>query len=43
MSLHGEEDDKQDVVREFCVARDSLVNDFYHRRAEGSFYTAWFA
>jgi hypothetical protein len=42
MSLHGEEGDKQDGVRELCAAMDSFVYGSYHRRAKGNFH-AWFA
>jgi hypothetical protein len=37
MSLHGEEGDEQDAVRELCAAGDSFVYGSYLRRAEGSF------
>jgi hypothetical protein len=42
MSLHGEEGDEQDAVRELCAATDSFVYDSYHRQAEGNFHVAWF-
>jgi hypothetical protein len=35
MSLHGEEGDDQDAVRELCAAADSFVYSSYHRQAEG--------
>jgi hypothetical protein len=43
MSLHGEEGDEQDAVRELCATGDSFVYGSYLGRAEGSFHSAWFA
>jgi hypothetical protein len=43
MSLHGEEGDEQDAVRELYAVGDSFVYGSYLCRVEGSFHAAWFA
>ena len=40
ISLHGQEGDKEDVVRELYAPADLFVYGSYHRWAKGNFYVA---